>query len=106
MEWTNLHAFYVLRQLLNFILMFSPLFSDFGDEEVNKLISHFRPLLLSARVYVELIPDQWTILKTELYTAGFSQGTWRMMLEEKNIILMFLNSRIFKQVLEKLYRNV
>ncbi|KAL7381970.1 hypothetical protein ABVT39_014416 [Epinephelus coioides] len=48
----------------------------FGDEEVNKLISHFRPLLLSAAVDVELIPDQWTILKTELYTAGFSQGTF------------------------------
>ncbi|XP_049889995.1 uncharacterized protein LOC126383508 isoform X2 [Epinephelus moara] len=50
--------------------------SDFGDEEVNKLISHFRPLLLSAAVDVELIPDQWTVLKTELYTAGFSQGTF------------------------------
>lgn len=58
--------------------MFSLLFSDFGDEEVNKLISHFRPLLMSAGVDVELIPDQWIILKTELYTAGFSQGTWRM----------------------------
>ncbi|XP_032366029.1 zinc finger protein 862-like [Etheostoma spectabile] len=50
--------------------------SDFGDEEVNKLISHFRPLFLSAGVDVELIPDQWTILKTELYTAGFSQGNF------------------------------
>ncbi|XP_073719911.1 zinc finger protein 862 isoform X2 [Misgurnus anguillicaudatus] len=50
--------------------------SDFGDEEVNKLISHFRPLLLSAGVDVDLIPDQWTILKTELYTAGFSQETF------------------------------
>ncbi|CAL9685344.1 unnamed protein product [Knipowitschia caucasica] len=49
--------------------------SDFGDEEINKLISHFRPLLLSAGVDVDLIPDQWTILKAELYTAGFSQGT-------------------------------
>lgn len=75
--------------------MFSPLFSDFGDEEVNKLISHFRPLLLSAGVDVELIPDQWTILKTELYTAGFSQGTWRMMFEKKNLILMYLNNSIF-----------
>ncbi|CAL8387724.1 unnamed protein product [Boreogadus saida] len=49
---------------------------DFGDGEINKLISHLRPLLLSAGVDVELIPDQWTILKTELYTAGFSQGTF------------------------------
>uniref|UniRef100_A0AAV2J6H8 HAT C-terminal dimerisation domain-containing protein n=2 Tax=Knipowitschia caucasica TaxID=637954 RepID=A0AAV2J6H8_KNICA len=48
--------------------------SDFGDEEINKLISHFRPLLLSAGVDVDLIPDQWTILKAELYTAGFSQA--------------------------------
>lgn len=62
--------------------MFS-LFSEFGDEEVNKLISHFQPILLSAGVDVELIPDQWTILKTELYTAGFSQGTWRMKSEKK-----------------------
>ncbi|XP_046905684.1 zinc finger protein 862-like isoform X2 [Hypomesus transpacificus] len=50
--------------------------SEFGDEEVNKLISHFQPILLYAGVDVELIPDQWTILKTELYTAGFSQGTF------------------------------
>ncbi|XP_051281857.1 uncharacterized protein LOC127377742 isoform X2 [Dicentrarchus labrax] len=50
--------------------------SDFGDGEINKLISHLQPLLLSAGVDVELIPDQWTILKTELYTAGFSQGTF------------------------------
>ncbi|XP_032382304.1 uncharacterized protein LOC116695889 [Etheostoma spectabile] len=50
--------------------------SDFGDEEVNTLISLFRPLLLSAGVDVELIPDQWTILKTELYKAGFSQGNF------------------------------
>ncbi|KAK0140097.1 Zinc finger protein 862 [Merluccius polli] len=49
---------------------------DFGDGEINKLISHLRPLLLSAGVDVELIPDQWTILKSELYTAGFSQGTF------------------------------
>uniref|UniRef100_A0A1A8KL82 Si:dkeyp-19e1.4 n=1 Tax=Nothobranchius kuhntae TaxID=321403 RepID=A0A1A8KL82_NOTKU len=49
---------------------------DFGDEEINKLTSHFRPLLLSAGVDVDLIPDQWTILKAELYTAGFSQGTF------------------------------
>lgn len=50
---------------------------------------------------MELIPDQWTVLKTELYTAGFSQGTWRMMFEKKNLILMYLISSIFKQVLEK-----
>lgn len=76
------------------------MFSDFGDEEVNKLISHFRPLLLSAGVDVELIPDQWTILKTELYAAGFSQGTWTTF-EKENLILMYLISSIFKQVLEK-----
>ena len=32
---------------------------------------------------MELIPDQWPFLKSELYTAGFSQGTWRMMFEKK-----------------------
>jgi hypothetical protein len=51
------------------------LFSDFGDDDVDQVISHFRPLLLTAGVDIDLIPDQWTILKTQLYTAGFSQGT-------------------------------
>ena len=58
----------------NFVF-FSPLFSDFGDDDVDQVISHFRPLLLTAGVDIDLIPDQWTILKTQLYTTGFSQGT-------------------------------
>ncbi|XP_030213625.1 zinc finger protein 862-like [Gadus morhua] len=49
--------------------------ADFGDDDVDQVISHFRPLLLTAGVDIDLIPDQWTILKTQLYTAGFSQGT-------------------------------
>ncbi|KAL7397466.1 hypothetical protein ABVT39_022499 [Epinephelus coioides] len=62
---------------------------NFGDEEVNKLISHFRPLLLSAGVDVELIPDQWTILKTELYTAGFSQGNFEKTCPTVNRMLRY-----------------
>ncbi|XP_072223338.1 zinc finger protein 862-like [Leuresthes tenuis] len=50
--------------------------ADFGDDDVDQVISHFRPLLLTAGVDIDLIPDQWTILKTQLYTAGFSQGTF------------------------------
>lgn len=40
---------------------------DFGDLEVEKLIDHFRPVLISAGVDVDLIPDQWTIVKSYLY---------------------------------------
>ncbi|XP_072218566.1 uncharacterized protein [Leuresthes tenuis] len=38
--------------------------ADFGDDDVDQVISHFRPLLLTAIVDIDLIPDQWTILKT------------------------------------------
>ncbi|XP_059201277.1 zinc finger protein 862-like [Centropristis striata] len=40
---------------------------DFGDSEVERLIDHFRPVLISAGVDVDLIPDQWTIVKSYLY---------------------------------------
>ncbi|KAK0140288.1 Zinc finger protein 862 [Merluccius polli] len=41
--------------------------ADFGDSEVERLIDHFRPVLISAGVDVDLIPDQWTIVKSYLY---------------------------------------
>ncbi|CAK6975890.1 zinc finger protein 862-like [Scomber scombrus] len=58
--------------------------ADFGDDDVDQVISHFRPLLLTAGVDIDLIPDQWTILKTQLYTAGFSQGTFDLAYSQQN----------------------
>ncbi|XP_032364193.1 zinc finger protein 862 [Etheostoma spectabile] len=63
--------------------------SDFGDEEVNKLISHFRPLFLSAGVDVELVPDQWTVLQTDLHTAGSSQGNFEQTWPTVNRMLRY-----------------
>lgn len=34
---------------------------------MEELTHHFKPLLLSAGVDVDLIPDQWTVLKSRLY---------------------------------------
>ncbi len=34
---------------------------------MERLIDHFRPVLTSAGVDVDLIPDQWTIVKSYLY---------------------------------------
>ena len=73
------------------------LFSELLSVICQPALDELRPLLLSAGV--DVIPDQCTILKTELCTAGFSQGTRRMMFE-KSIILTYLNSSIFKRVLE------
>ncbi|KAB5574978.1 hypothetical protein PHYPO_G00215330 [Pangasianodon hypophthalmus] len=41
--------------------------TDFGDTDVEELTHHFKPLLMSAGVDVDLIPDQWTVLKSRLY---------------------------------------
>lgn len=54
------------------------LFSEFGESEVEELTTHFQSILTSSGVAVELIPDQWTILKTRLYETGESlhMKTW------------------------------
>ncbi|ROI96431.1 Zinc finger protein 862 [Anabarilius grahami] len=41
--------------------------ADFGDSEVDRLTSHFKPILISSGVDVDLIADQWTIIKSCLY---------------------------------------
>ncbi|KAK0140650.1 Zinc finger protein 862 [Merluccius polli] len=41
--------------------------TDFGDREIEALCQHFGPVLTSAGVCVEKIPDQWTILKSRIY---------------------------------------
>ncbi|KAA0711976.1 hypothetical protein E1301_Tti012717 [Triplophysa tibetana] len=41
--------------------------SDFGDSEVDRLKSHFKPILISSGVDVDLIADQWTVIKSCLY---------------------------------------
>ncbi|XP_073714184.1 zinc finger protein 862-like [Misgurnus anguillicaudatus] len=41
--------------------------ADFGDLEVDRLTSHFKPILISSGVDVDLIADQWTIIKSCLY---------------------------------------
>ncbi|XP_061745138.1 zinc finger protein 862-like isoform X1 [Nerophis ophidion] len=41
--------------------------AGFCDSEVERLIDHFRPVLISAGVDVDLIPHQWTIVKSYLY---------------------------------------
>ncbi|TRY57883.1 hypothetical protein DNTS_014401, partial [Danionella cerebrum] len=50
-------------------------FQCWHEFRLKQLIGHLRPRLLSAGVDVDLIPDQWAILKAELYTARFRQGT-------------------------------
>lgn len=54
------------------------LFSEFGESEVEELTTHFQSILTSSGVAVELIPDQWTILKTRLYETGecLHMKTW------------------------------
>jgi len=41
---------------------------DFGETQVDTLCSHFAPVLNSAGVCVDNIPDQWTLLKAKIYT--------------------------------------
>lgn len=47
--------------------MYSLPFPDFGDRDVDTLCQHFGPVLNSAGVCVDNIPDQWTILKAKIY---------------------------------------
>lgn len=47
--------------------MYSLTCPDFGEIEVDALCTHFQPVLNSSGVCVELIPDQWLILKTKIY---------------------------------------
>nr|XP_023664605.1 uncharacterized protein LOC111842341 [Paramormyrops kingsleyae] len=40
---------------------------DFGDSDIQDLVTHFKPLLQKSGVKVEEIQDQWTILKSRIY---------------------------------------
>lgn len=41
--------------------------ADFGDADVQELITHFVPVLLRSGVKVGEVLDQWTVLKSRLY---------------------------------------
>ena len=41
--------------------------SDFGDAEVEELLKHFVPQLVSSVLDVDKIPDKWTSLKNQVY---------------------------------------
>lgn len=47
-------------------------FPDFGDREVDTFCQHFGPVLNSAGVCVDNIPDQRTILKAKIYAEKVS----------------------------------
>ncbi|KAK7168667.1 hypothetical protein R3I93_004855 [Phoxinus phoxinus] len=51
---------------------------DFGDADVECLIKHFGPLLASSGANLDLIPDQWTFLKSSFYQQhpNMNQLTW------------------------------
>ncbi|KAJ7997993.1 hypothetical protein DPEC_G00218120 [Dallia pectoralis] len=52
--------------------------TDCGDAYVECLIKHFGPLLASSGAHLDLIPDQWTFLKSSLYQQhpNMDQLTW------------------------------
>ncbi|XP_046895147.1 zinc finger protein 862-like [Hypomesus transpacificus] len=51
---------------------------DFGDADVDCLMKHFGPQLASSGADLDLIPDQWTFLKSSLYQQheNMEQMTW------------------------------
>ena len=49
--------------MLNRLMVFTTLFSDFGDEEVDALADHFKPGL-------ENLIEEWTSLKSDVYSSA------------------------------------
>ncbi|XDV45418.1 hypothetical protein PO909_013522 [Leuciscus waleckii] len=49
--------------------------ANFGDSDVQELITHFEPVLLRAGVKVEEVQDQWTVLKGEMKCPCFGTGS-------------------------------
>ena len=43
------------------------LISDFGDDDIETLVDHFRPILNNAEVDIGAIDSEWTNLKVEMY---------------------------------------
>ena len=55
-----------LHKLFNILQI--TMLAAFGDDDVDVLVSHFKPVLDEAGVQTSLIPDEWTMLKEALFS--------------------------------------
>lgn len=50
-----------------FSISYISIIVDFGDSDVQELITHFEPMQLTSGVKVGEVLDEWTVLKSRLY---------------------------------------